>query len=249
MWWAKWVGIPLLLFYAWFHWNYPTATFRYKLTAEVMTPDGLKTGSSVIEVSLSSGNLLGLINHRVQFDHVSGEAVYVDLGRGKNLFVLLGADRWERRDKVKDDAGNAPQHLTSMGAMQLPKYVYGINSRPGRERRLGWERDTQRLIDSELGAPPQVVSFPNIPMMGSFADLQNPETFRTLDPENINTVLGEGYALKQVTVQITQEPPTRQLASVLSWSPEKKLFASCRGQPTKKAPNHCRLDFSYMIEQ
>jgi hypothetical protein len=234
--WAKWVGIPLLLLYAWFQWNYPTATFRYKLTAEVMTPQGLKTGSSVIELNLSSGNALGLVG-RYQDDSVTGEAVYVDLGQGKNLFVLLGADRWERLDKVKDGAGDAPLHLTSLNAFGLPHYLYKL------KRRIGHERDMQRHINTLLGAPPQVVSFPNIPMMGSFADLQKPETFRTLDPESINAVLGEGYALKQVTIQIVDERLSKDIKRLLPWLPKNPgnaLLDSCYGQARSKQRGPCQ---------
>ena len=89
---VRWVLAPALVLSAlgwgYFQINYPTCTFRYKLTAEVMTPDGLKTGSSVLEVSYHTGPHV-LPDPNPRFDTLLGEAVYVDLGQGKNLFVTL----------------------------------------------------------------------------------------------------------------------------------------------------------------
>ncbi|WP_144243874.1 hypothetical protein [Sphingopyxis sp. MWB1] len=53
---------------------------RYRLTAEVETPAGVRTGSSVIETIWDRG-LSGAT--------VRGEAVAVDLPNGQTLFVLL----------------------------------------------------------------------------------------------------------------------------------------------------------------
>ena len=89
---VRWVLAPALVLSAlgwgYFQINYPTCTFRYKLTAEVMTPDGLKTGSSVVEVSYTTQS--APLSQGGRFDSVLGEATYVDLGDSKNLFVTLG---------------------------------------------------------------------------------------------------------------------------------------------------------------
>ena len=88
----------------WWHWMYPVAQFRYKLTVEVMTPDGLKSGSSVIEVRYSSSHPLPNPGRYYNDALVAGEAVYVDLGQGKNLFVLLSTIR-SGRSNVDDWGG------------------------------------------------------------------------------------------------------------------------------------------------
>ena len=70
---------------------YPTCTFRYKLAAEVMTPEGPKTGSGVIEVSYTHFFSLSGVPNLIQ--SAKGEAIFVDLGNNKNLFVTLTS--WE----------------------------------------------------------------------------------------------------------------------------------------------------------
>ena len=67
----------------------PTPDYRYLLTVAVETPDGPKTGSSVIEVETSVAGEYSLptpgrVSHKVR-----GEAVAVDLGDGQVLFALL----------------------------------------------------------------------------------------------------------------------------------------------------------------
>ena len=102
---VRWVLAPALVLSA-LGWgyvqiNYPTCSFRYKLIAEVQTPDGLKTGSSVLEVTYSPQ--WGPLVQGGRYDTLLGEATYVDLGHGKNLFMTLGTldaaqskESWDR---------------------------------------------------------------------------------------------------------------------------------------------------------
>src|SRR3954454_17115217 len=56
---------------------------KYRLTVEVETPEGVKTGSSVISVNPDRGY------SRKGHTGIKGDAVLVDLGSGKNLVALL----------------------------------------------------------------------------------------------------------------------------------------------------------------
>lgn len=67
-------------------------TYRYRLTVEVDTPEGLRTGSSVIEVTQrmvrpGSDPASKAVRRRAR-----GEAVAVDLPAGRTLFALLRSD-------------------------------------------------------------------------------------------------------------------------------------------------------------
>ena len=62
-----------------------TTTFRYKLTLEVETPDGVKSGSSVIQETTTEV----WIPARGVSSHDVGEALYVDLGPGRRPLVAL----------------------------------------------------------------------------------------------------------------------------------------------------------------
>ena len=66
---------------------YPTASWRYKMTVNVETPEGLKSGSAVREVTVKMApNIQGLSGTRA---FVKGEAVVVDLGKRGVLFALM----------------------------------------------------------------------------------------------------------------------------------------------------------------
>lgn len=66
---------------------YPSGTWRYKLTVEVETPEGVRVGSAVREVGgRYSPELFGQYSLHVGL--VRGEAVVVDLGERGVLFAL-----------------------------------------------------------------------------------------------------------------------------------------------------------------
>jgi hypothetical protein len=239
--------MPVALVYGWYVYNYPTCTFRYKLIAEVMTPDGLKTGSSVIEVRYSSVHPLPNPG-RWRSDTANGEAVYVDLGGGKNLFVLLGADRWERKasrtpdkqrgfdgikgssfDKYDDDLDETRLAEGSLNALWLPVQVYKLGRKPG------YEREMQRRVNDLLGRPPVAVELKNLPLIGTFQNLQIQESFSVLTPYEISKELGEGYTLKSITIQIVSDDVTAKLILLLPWL--KGLQGGLREPPDRTKPD------------
>lgn len=69
-------------------------TYRYRLTVEVETPEGLRIGSSVIEVRTHKGAAFPGPEAATAQVQVRGEAVAVDLGyRGVVFALLTGPDR------------------------------------------------------------------------------------------------------------------------------------------------------------
>ena len=99
-----------------------TPNHRYRLTVEVETPEGLKTGSSVIQVEQSLGRAGGAPASSQIYRKVHGEAVAVDLPDGLTLFALLrscaqramrnGLRRWRRGWLACPDADRAKGGLT-----------------------------------------------------------------------------------------------------------------------------------------
>jgi len=61
--------------------------WNQKLTVEVSTPEGLRSGSAVSHVSWREANALG--NYPADY---SGEATVVDMGQGRYLFALIGEE-------------------------------------------------------------------------------------------------------------------------------------------------------------
>jgi hypothetical protein len=215
-----------------------------------MTPDGLKTGSSVIEVRYSSVHPLPNPG-RWRSDTVTGEAVYVDLGGGKNLFILLGADKWERalaptpgRQGGIDGIGGGndailERQLTlgSLNVLWLPISVYNLGRIPGQER------DMQRRVDKLHGEAPVELPLINVPLMGSFEDVARPETFNTLMPTNVSKVLGDSYVLQAVKIQIVDEAVGDKMQSILQWlssNSSASILSSCNGQLATELQGACR---------
>lgn len=75
---------------------FPSGTWRYKITVNVQTPEGLKSGSAVREVHVKK-NLAKYLNPdaRVASYEVLGEAVAVDLGNRGLVYALIDWDSYE----------------------------------------------------------------------------------------------------------------------------------------------------------
>ncbi|MGY4351606.1 hypothetical protein ACVWXM_008099 [Bradyrhizobium sp. GM7.3] len=65
---------------------------KYRLAVEVTTPDGIKTGSGILSVVPDRGYSRG------GRTTMRGEAVFVDLGRGKNVVALLAHQQGAKLD-------------------------------------------------------------------------------------------------------------------------------------------------------
>src|SRR3546814_16053908 len=68
------------------------------MTVEVETPTGVRSGSSVIETTITKGPRTGQGSGLTAT--MKGEAVAVDLGSGQTLFALLNGDRQADRKSV-----------------------------------------------------------------------------------------------------------------------------------------------------
>jgi hypothetical protein len=216
---VKWVLAPVAVLWA-LGWgyvqiNYPTCTFRYKLTAEVMTPDGLKTGSSVVEVGYYSAPII-LRDGAHVFSTAIGEATYVDLGEGKNLFILM-SNRESGRNGQFDGAhadfsdAKGPLHATS-----LPIKIFGLVWQYKRERQLCREFAVASA-NANLAIP-----FGSLPTLVNFNDINDPRTVKVVQPDQFETDYGAGYKFLGTKIEATNEVPTNHIEGVLNWLPDKK---------------------------
>ncbi len=206
---------PTLVFlagYAWFQYKFPTCSFRYRLTAEVMTPDGPKSGSNVIEVSYSHNADWG--GGQSADLNMTGEAVHVDLGQGKNLFVSLTADYSVRR---KGFLGRSDFN-TFQGALdgfELPLRVFDLDWIYGEERALC--AAVRQIPEGQSYA----ASHMNLPTLLTFSDLSNPDSVAIVEPDEFERFFGTGVKLQRVQLALTQEAPTQTGMSVFPWWSEK----------------------------
>jgi hypothetical protein len=178
-----------------------TPDYRYRLTVEVETPEGLRTGSSVIEVRQSMGRSAGSGFGKKIMRRARGEAVAVDLPGGRTLYALLRSD-----DNV-DWATNVMQMLA-------PE----IEGEP-------WEDvfDNVLLIEGEVEVPrtwPPIAPFGErsaYPMLVTFGDESDPTSVARVDPDDLASTFGEDYELGGVTVELTDDPVTTGIEKRLGW--------------------------------
>jgi hypothetical protein len=196
----KWVG-PLALLAALFigdqiRINRPG--HKYRLTVAVETPAGNKSASGVLAVHPDRGYSRG--GHT----NTKGDAVFVDLGGGKNLVALLA-----HVDKKLD--------LDDINYVALRAYTAA-----------GGKRASFNEMSRLTGIVP--VTGALIPVLVTFADPANPGTARTVQPDDSEAVLGKGYRLQGITAEVVPngfwpldfgdalgEPVTRGILARLPW--------------------------------
>ncbi len=194
----------------WFQWMYPTYIFRYRLAVEVETPNGMRHGSSIIEVSYAEFySLSGVPNLRLG---VSGEAVYVDLGERKNLFVTLTT--WDSgRGSFSGDYRRLEGPLNSSA---LPLKALGLEWLGRPELPL----DAQVILAKTKGAIE--VSFANLPTLVTFENLDDPNSVRVVQPDAFSSAFGSRYTLKRVTLELSDAPQVEIVENILPWLSSKK---------------------------
>jgi hypothetical protein len=172
---------------------------KYRLTVEVTTPDGIKTGSGILAVVPDRNyNRGGRTTTR-------GEAVFVDLGQGKNLVALLA----HRQDAKLD--------LDDINYVALRAYGAARGSRV-----------SFKDISRQTGIVP--VQGELIPVLVSFGDLKDPKSARLVASDHAGAVLGDGYAIAGITAEVVPnglwpidfggalgQPVTRGLEARLPW--------------------------------
>ncbi|MDB5575612.1 MAG: hypothetical protein JWR80_788 [Bradyrhizobium sp.] len=170
---------------------------KYRLTVEVETPEGVKSASGVMAVhpdrSYSRGGKTS----------TKGDAVFVDLGGGKNLVALLA-----HIDKSLD--------LDEINYVALRAY------------KAAGQNVSFNQMSRMTGTVP--VTGEVIPVLVSFADPVDPATARVVPPDNIEGVLGKGIRLRGISAEVVPngvwpldfggplgEPVTRGIAAKLPW--------------------------------
>ncbi|WP_367184838.1 hypothetical protein [uncultured Bradyrhizobium sp.] len=176
---------------------------KFRLTVEVVTPDGIKTGSGILAV-VPDRNY-----NRSGRTIMRGEAVFVDLGqdgaKGRNLVALLA----HRQDAKLDFDDINYVALRAYGA--------------ARGNRVSFN-DIQR----QTGVVP--VQGDLVPVLVSFGDPGDPSTARLVAGDGAEAVLGEGYAIRGLSAEVVPngfwpidfggalgEPVTRGIAAKLPW--------------------------------
>lgn len=175
--------------------------YRYRLTVEVETPEGPKTGSSVIEVQQTLVRAGGSPANQAVERRVRGEAVAVDLPGGKTLFALLRSEN----------------------NIDWASYVFVYLAPQKKGEHFADQMDDVLEVKGKQVLPrmwPPVAFLEErsaYPMLVTFGDLADPTSVALVDPDDLAATFGEGVRLKRITVQLTDDPVTTGIEQRLRW--------------------------------
>lgn len=207
--------------------RYPS--YRYRLTVQIETPQGLRTGSSVIEVQTIKDGALSLTGGGAGGDvvyRVNGQAVAVDLPNGKTLFALLRSD-WDRDWAATVLALQVSYPTEQEVAVRAParKWNPDLNFEMWMERVVA-TREVFVLPRFRRLGPDRVSAWP---MFAQFRDPRDPRSIQQVDADHLPIAFGPGYAVHRITINRTDDPVTDSLLERLP-KPDSKGFFNSDGK-------------------
>lgn len=158
-----------------------TYVHRYRLVMEVETPNGVQAVSNVLQVSYTEYMLHWNPSASGLKMQVKGEALFFDLGHGRNLVATLGFG----------PTGANTDMLRYLAAVAFGRYrAFWYKQAPS------WEGRAE--LYGEL-----------IPTLVTFGDPADPSTARVVKPEEFEAVFGPGYRFKKAWIEMTKDDVTR----------------------------------------
>ncbi|MDM8009898.1 MAG: hypothetical protein QUV08_02930 [Parasphingorhabdus sp.] len=184
--------------------------YNYKITVEVETPEGLRKGYAVRRVVVDDLGELNITHPGAISRRIYGEAVAIDLPNNATLFALISDNEYsddhsERWAIIPD--GWAPPKGEEYYRAEIKK----IMASKGKVFTLPPDRSLPLL---SRGSPAR---HSNYPRFVRFTDRSDPRSLQLVDVENLAATFGEGYALKRITISITDEDVTENMENRLPW--------------------------------
>lgn len=166
-------------------------SWHYKITVTVDTPEGEKSGSAVREARTEFQPRPELKDFPYHIEIKSrGEAVPVDLGKRGMLFALIDWDSYRELYNAFPYGGQMD------GKSKFPRDDY-------------YKKTLKSGMKAELRA--------NFPRMVTFKDIKDPKSAEAVKADDLAETLGVGVKLKDITLEITDEPVTWEIGGFLPW--------------------------------
>jgi hypothetical protein len=177
-----------------------TESYRYKLTLAVNTPNGVKRGSSVVEVTF----------HDVSFPakgtmhKLNGEALYLDLGPGIRPLIALLTNGLPRKydGGIGWSAEAGPDTRLMLKPRQAPSQDF--------------MDDVPRI--ARMRVPHKIVPV-DLPDLVTFADANDPKSVIEVDRNDLQASLGPNVNWNEISLESTDAPLTKGIAHNLPWIP------------------------------
>lgn len=166
-------------------------SWHYKISVMVDTPEGEKSGSVVREVRVEFQSRPELKDFPYHIEwKVSGEAIPIDLGKRGIVFSLID---WDSYNELYDAF---PYSGQLDGKSKFPRSDY-------------YNQALKTGMTAELKT--------NIPRMVMFKDINDPKSVVPVEKNKMEDVLGQGVHFKSVLIEITNDPVTEKIDSLLPW--------------------------------
>lgn len=171
-------------------------SYRYRITVEVETPAGLKTGSAVHETLVSKSNVnLGDLSGKRGM-RTRGEGVAIDLPDGQTLFALMPESSLTQAvldPEWKNDWVDSANRISGGDTPEGP-----LPMTPGKQ--------TDRFA-KPIGYP----------LLVRFRDIADPKTVEEVNPANLAASFGPGVRLRRITLQVTDDDVTVEIEERFQW--------------------------------
>ena len=181
---------------------FPSDRLRQRITVEVETPAGLRSGSSVVETEVQEGKSWGDASG-TSFT-LKGEAVAVDLPGGRTLLALLRGASDTQDDPTTYQTRLFYEALNAGAAASVAVPIDGLD--------VMQARAAAKRANVSLTLPEKLY-----PMLVVFADIADPKSVQRVDPANLAAEFGPGVRLKRIIVEVTDDDVTTGGLKKLSW--------------------------------
>ena len=192
-------------------------SWRYKMTVEIETPEGVKTGSAVREVNIDYKAVgWSEINNKPHYTakkKFNGEAIIVDLGERGKLFALMGNRGYT---DIFNGLGRVPHYSEYDFVENLPSgdsFSFNPLKNPGGPR---------MVMFKDVNDPSSVKP---VMIWERMKDCKDDICFY-LAENNMEKLFGKGVRLKSIFVERTRDKITWKIHEILPWINEynNKLF-------------------------
>ena len=153
-----------------------TTVIRYKIIIEVETPEGLKTGSNVVEVAITPKFVHWNPSSPPVSTRVKAEAIFIDLGQKRHVVATL-------RFGEAGTSGGLDSLAQSAFKRPTEKLDYKINTVAERRELHGYD----------------------VPLLLDFSDKNDPSTARIVRQNEFDKHFGTGYSFKGAWIELTQD--------------------------------------------
>ncbi|MDP8997090.1 MAG: hypothetical protein M3O03_08830 [Pseudomonadota bacterium] len=190
-----------------------SGTFRYRLTLSLNTPDGVKTGSVVNEVTHSE--VYGFPDGRVYPSYHRGQALFVDLGPGRKPLIALMVYSCGQQQKCPDLSHNEVMQLANWANFG-PTGIFTNNPAFKVDDDYGFIKGVSKWKAMRAHVN---LKLQELPDLITFKDINDPLTVELVDPWHLEDKLGAGVRWNAMTVDVLDDstPVVFDLETKLPW--------------------------------